>query len=302
MLFSELYGAYYNCMADILRIAADHAPSAEEMQKIICGKGFAESSMNIIPAIREERYKLIRKDGTTPIRSVPQMPLTLLQKRWLKSVTLDPRFALFGEPIEGLEDIEPLFTPDDYDVFDSYADGDPYTDPLYREHFATVLKAVREHRSLDITSVSGKGHISRFIFRPDFIEYSEKDDKFRVIGVNKNGPRTVNVARILDASITETAVKGDIQRYRSNRSVTFELHDVRNALERVMLAFAHLQKEAGRLGDDLYKITLYYDKDDETEILIRILSFGPMIKVTEPQDFISLLKDRIRRQTDLLSN
>ncbi len=39
-----------------------------------------------------------------------------------------------------------------------------------------------------------------------------------------------------------------------------------------------------------------YDKDDETEMVIRILSFGPMIKVVQPEHFINLIKERLRKQ------
>lgn len=301
MLFSELYGAYYNCMADILRIAVDHAPSSEEIRSVIEAKGFAESGIEIPRALREEDYKLIRKDGTTPIRKAPEMPLTDLQKRWLKAISLDPRFSLFGETIEGLEDVEPLFRPEDFDVFDKYEDGDPYSDPAYRAHFAMVLRAVREGKNLDITTVSGKGHSSRILFRPDFIEYSEKDDKFRTVGIQRGkGPRTVNIQRIRSISFCDTAIEGPIQKYRSEREVVFELLDIRNALERVMLHFAHFEKETEHLSGKKYRVRLRYDKDDETELLIRLLSFGPMIHVTEPEDFVSLLKDRIQRQNNLL--
>ena len=47
------------------------------------------------------------------------------------------------------------------------------------------------------------------------------------------------------------------------------------------------------------KITLYYDKDDETELLIRVLAFGPVMKVTEPESFIEQIKQRLRMQNNL---
>lgn len=44
------------------------------------------------------------------------------------------------------------------------------------------------------------------------------------------------------------------------------------------------------------KLLLYYDKEDETEIIIRVLSFGPMLYVVKPVAFINLLKDRLSDQ------
>ena len=78
-----------------------------------------------------------------------------------------------------------------------------------------------------------------------------------------------------------------------------ELLDERNALERVMLHFSHLQKETVKLSDNRYKVTLTYNRQDETEMLIRILSFGPMVKVVEPQSFITLIKERLNMQRQL---
>ena len=39
--------------------------------------------------------------------------------------------------------------------------------------------------------------------------------------------------------------------------------------------------------------------DDETEILIRILAFGPLIEVMGPDDFRDKIKERLLRQRKL---
>ena len=63
--------------------------------------------------------------------------------------------------------------------------------------------------------------------------------------------------------------------------------------------FSHLQKETERLDDNRYRVTLRYNVQDETEMVIRILSFGPVIRVLEPARFIEQLRDRIERQRRL---
>jgi len=80
------------------------------------------------------------------------------------------------------------------------------------------------------------------------------------------------------------------------RNVELEVIDERKALERALLHFAHFKKQAERIEGDKYKVTVTYDGDDETEILIRILSFGPMVKVTGPDHFLNLIKDRLKKQ------
>ena len=75
-----------------------------------------------------------------------------------------------------------------------------------------------------------------------------------------------------------------------------ELYDGRNALERVLLHFAHFEKEAQRLDEKHYRVTINYRQDDETELVIRVLSFGSFIKVTEPERFVGLIKKRLEMQ------
>ena len=76
----------------------------------------------------------------------------------------------------------------------------------------------------------------------------------------------------------------------------FELIDERNALERVLMHFAHFEKQVEKVDEQKYQVTLYYDKEDETEILIRVLSFGPMLHVVKPVAFINLIKGRLSDQ------
>ena len=101
----------------------------------------------------------------------------------------------------------------------------------------------------------------------------------------------------IGADITDFDINDDLDGYEAEKSMlVLNLTDERNALERVMLNFSHLEKEAVKIDDMHYQITLKYDKSDETEILIRILSFGPMIKVVSPDSFIRQLKSRIDKQ------
>ena len=60
MIFSELYGAYYNIMADILKIAVKRPPTAEEISKIIAAKGFAETNLFFDSSLYEDRYRLLQ--------------------------------------------------------------------------------------------------------------------------------------------------------------------------------------------------------------------------------------------------
>lgn len=226
------------------------------------------------------------------------MPLTTLEKRWLKALSLDPRIRLFGETYAAAIDAEPLFRPEDVIIFDQYLDGDDYEDAAYIANFRLILDAIRNNYPLQIESLSGKGNKVCHIVLPEYLEYSEKDDKFRLVGAGEQFSLTINLGRITSCEpYTGSFDVGQEKRIQKQKqSVAFELVDERKALERVLLHFAHFEKSAERISEDRYSVTVCYDKEDETEMVIRILSFGPMIRITSPQHFINQIKERLTEQ------
>ncbi|MDO4488894.1 MAG: WYL domain-containing protein [Eubacteriales bacterium] len=301
MFFSELYGAYYNTVAAVLREAVSHPVSDADIRKIIEKHAFGESIITIPSALRDDRWKLIKSDGTTPIVNKPTLPLTLLQKRWLKAISNDPRVRLFSDDIFDFPEVEPLFLPSDYVVFDKYSDGDDYTDEKYIANFRMILDAIRKRYPLSIETLNRKGKTVKWVIMPEYLEYSEKDDKFRLIGYGSKYGSTVNLGRIVKMSPYDKPFsfnrKEDLR--GNTESVVIEVNDKRNALERVLMHFAHFEKESERIGDDTYTVRIKYDREDETEMVIRILSFGPMIKVTAPQHFIDLIRERLSKQKSI---
>lgn len=297
MIFHEIYSAYYNAVAGILACLLEKNASLEEIGKMIRKQAFSESAIAIEAAVREERWQLFCMDGTTALEHVPSMPLTTLQKRWLKAVSLDPRIRLFDFCPEGLEDVEPLFTPQDYNVFDKYSDGDPFEDETYIHTFRVILDAIKNKYPLQLGVDNRKGLVSQFCVMPKYLEYSEKDDKFRLIVCGSRRADTVNLGRIVFCRkfCGEFPVRCR-ERQKCLRQVTLEVRDRRNALERVMLHFSHFEKEAEKLGEDQYRVSIRYDKNDETEIVIRVLSFGPMVRVIRPESFVNLIKERLEQQ------
>jgi hypothetical protein len=298
MIFSELYSAYYNAVAGILRAAVNRPLHKNELREIIEEHAFGESILTIEPAIAEERWQLIRPDGSTPVKHPPTMPLTTLEKRWLKAIFADPRIKLFTDEEINLPDIKPLFGPDDLSVFDQYSDGDPYGEETYIKNFRLILDAVKNRYPLDIDTVNHKGNLVNIILMPDYLEYSEKDDKFRLVGSGREFDQTVNLGRIVQCEpyAGPYEINSDKKSQPELRMLEFELIDQRNALERVLLHFAHFEKQAEKIDDERFKVTVTYDKDDETEMVIRILSFGPMVKVTAPRHFVNLIKERLINQ------
>ena len=95
MIFSELYSAYYNTVAEIISRIIDGERDERELQKIVTERAFGESTTTILPSLKNGKWQLLRPDMSTILKHKPSVPLTNLQKSWLKAISLDPRVKLF---------------------------------------------------------------------------------------------------------------------------------------------------------------------------------------------------------------
>ena len=298
MIFSEVYGTYYAVLSRILAQAVQGGLTMAELEGIVRERGFGESILTIPEKLLGGSWPLLTAGLKTPLNGCPTRPLTLLEKRWLKALLSDPRIRLFDPPTEGLEDIEPLYPPEAIVWYDRYTDGDPYDDPQYIAHFKLILTALREKRMLHLEFQGRNGSPHCWDCVPHRLEYSGKDDKFRLITGNNRAVLSVNLARLTACALLGPVTLRSTDRMR-RQTLKLELTDERNALERVMLHFSHLEKQTERIGENRYRLTLRYEKEDETELLIRVLSFGPALKVISPEKFKTLLLRRIERQMGL---
>lgn len=297
MLFSELYSVYYNTIAEILKCAVFEELTEQKVKSIVAEKAFGESVLTIPAALKNGRWQLIKPDMSTPLYSMPTMPLSDIEKRWLKAISLDPRIKLFDVDFSGLDDVVPLFTPESVYIYDKYNDGDDYANMGYITRFKTVVRAIKERQPLEIELDNRHGKRVQMNIIPEYLEYSEKDDKFRLITSGCKYGKTINLGRLTMCKPYFGERLNRSVKYEGNMAeVSFDLFDGRNTLERAMLHFAHFEKSVEQTNTDKYTVTVKYNTDDETELLIRILSFGPFIKVTEPESFVELIKNRLKSQ------
>ena len=132
---------------------------------------------------------------------------------------------------------------------------------------------------------------------PVRLEYSEKDDKFRLVTAGWRSVSTVNLAKIR-ACVHYTGEKplDNEVREKLYDIITLKVTDERNALERVMLHFAHFEKQAEKLDKNTYLLKIKYAHDDEPEMVIRILSFGPLVEVIGSENFKKLVIEKLKKQ------
>lgn len=328
MLFHEIYGCYYRAVAKMLNLAAAGGLTEKKMYEIVAETAFEESSLIMIPALKKQEWQLLDENLHTPLKHTPDMPLTILEKRWLKTILLDKRVKLFLEPVlenteqsasavanaeqavlagtnadfatacsRKLADVEPLFLPEDIVYFDRYADGDNYDDPAYIANFHLIRQAIAERRKLKVSFRNGREQKRCEILEPVQLEYSDKEDKFRVLCADRQSIKTVNLGRIVQCELLEDTFPENVRlKEREKKVLKFTLTDERNALERAMMKFSHYKKEVERRDAGNYLVTLEYDVDEETDVLIQILSFGSYIEVTAPDKMREELRKRMERQ------
>ena len=323
-LFSELYNCYYQVTAQILRQASINPLTRQQICEIAETEGYQESAMEIVPKLLQGDWELLSvcRDGRfqSRLEKEPFTPFTSLQKSWLKALLKDERIPLFlsdrqlGELEKLLDGVKPLFDPSDFLYFDRYRDSDPFDSVMYRKHFSRILEAIRCRKPLGIVYYSGKNRILEHTWLPSRLEYSAKDGKFRLCAFYRraNGRwrlDVLNVARMLRVEIMNKDVHKNegipdvdtcLEASLSKDPLVLEIFDDRNALERTMLHFASYQKTVERTQDARrYRCSIYYDVRWETELLIQVLSFGPMVKVLGPEHFLNQVKERVERQRRL---
>lgn len=300
MLFSEIYSCYFSAVSKVISKALNGELDDKTLMRIIRENAFGESFIDIPEALRSGRWPLILKDNTTVIKNPPEMPLTELEKRWLKSVLSDPRARLFDINAQGLENVKPLYPQDMFVRFDVFSDGDPFDSDKYINNFRLVLSAVRSGSPLRISYTDSKGQSCQRICIADNLEYSAKNDRFRIVGVGDKGNIIINLASVTACELCSDELLLPAAE-RKKKEIVAELIDVNNALERAMITFSYLEKETSKIDDLHYKLKIKYYEEDEAELLIQVLSFGTNLKVAEPADFVTKLKDRIKRQMTLKS-
>ncbi len=319
-LFTEIYNCYFQIVDEICKTARETPITEKEMLTLAARFGYEESGFMIVPKLINN-WNLLEKTEEGYLSKIDNpevLPLTTLQKRWLKSILLDERILLFLENSQidilntYLTDIEPLFLPDDFYYYDRFQDGDDFTSPQYVSHFRMILAAIRKKQYVSISFCSRKGNDIYHTYLPCRIEYSAKNDKFRLLAMPvkktvKQRVEIINLSRISTITLTNRAYDKELHLEEAVKTSYYKepvkllITTRRNTLERTMLHFANYEKQTKKLDDDTYECLIYYNSMMETELLIEILSFGPTIKVLGPDDFLAKVKERIQKQTLLLT-
>lgn len=316
-LFSDVYNCYYQVVKSLLE--QKNYISNKELQYRVKEMGYEESILFLIPKLVSKEWHLYEKNGDIFVSKVSDefyVPLTNLQRSYLKALLLDEKIRLFldTEQLDLLEnylaDATPLWQPEDFYYFDRFEDSDDYSDSDYRLRFRKILEAIKNCQYIDILYKSRHGNLVHHYCLPCRLEYSIKNDRFRLLAIKDHTLRNAtveifNLNRMKEvAFMNQTAPKPPnlnrcLKRSYSLEPVCLLIKNERNALERAMLQFANYEKNTTRLDENTYQCLIYYNKYVETELLIEVLSFGPMIQVLGHEEFLELVKERLKIQYGL---
>lgn len=312
-LFSEIYNCYYQIMRTIL----ENKPklTLDELRTHITKYGYEESLLYLIPKLTSREWSLLKQNGDTFISKLSgdyYLPLTTLQKSYIKSILQDIRIQLFFTPDELQElqnlfgDVDVLWHPEDYYYYDRFSNRDEYENPQYQDNFRTLVNAIQNHQYVDISYKSRRNHRVHHHYLPCRLEYSIKNDKFRLLGTLKgdkkerieilNLDRIQNVSPMTQYETNLPDINKSIRESYYKEPVQLRIHTDRNTLERTMLQFANYEKNTTKINENTYECLIYYNEKMETELLIEVLSFGPMIEVLGNERFLQMLRQRLCRQ------
>lgn len=314
-LFSEIYSCYYQVLRHLL--SEKDAVTMQDIRARIFDEGFEESMLSIIPKLEDGSWNLFRKNGELYLSRLTSsflQPLSDLERSYLKALLSDPRIGLFLDPEQlktldhMLSGVTPLWRQEQFCYYDRFADADPYQDETYRNNFRILLQAQKNGQYVDIDYTSPNGRRIHHHYVPARLEYSVKNDKFRLLAL-KHGDHQkmrleiLNIARMQSVTPLPKNLSSDIDLNTVIRNSYYKeplkLHIVnkRNALERAMLHFANYEKNTSKIDENTYECLIYYNQAMETELLIEVMSFGPMLTVVGNDRFLGLLKARLQRQT-----
>lgn len=252
-------------------------------------------------------------DKQKKIRTMNQLiPLTRIETQWLQNVLKHPFAYCFLEKgeIEKLQAFLPadnLFDVNDVNlVAQAYDMKGHYEQNNYLQHLIMINMAISTNNYLNISGINQFGKSKEYKdFAPVYIEYSKKDNRFRIRGCSKDGKcDTINLERIIhirefEANFNTEYVTKNVLSDDKNKEkhLVIFFDDSEKIPDRILSEFSCYRKECIRWGDGTYRMLLYYNQDDSKEIVIRLLGYGSLITVEEDSgNVLKEMKERLENQ------
>ncbi len=257
------------------------------------------------------------KPGTEFYRDI--VPLSVMELRWLKTIIQDNRIRLFMSDSEItvindlLNQYALAFSPlpmEKVIFFDRFHLPEIKTKTM-TSILSTILEGIYDQKTVNIKYHTMKNRVMIGEFRPIVLEFSKRNNRFQGFFQECGSDRiyTMNVSRIETAYETDTSFDYTFTeqaflafREENTTSVTVEFYDVRNIADRILTEFSPWKKLCSYdRTTELYTLTIFYQKQDEVDLVIRLLGYGGNIRFTDREHPIfKEIQFRMNRQMDLI--
>lgn len=334
LLFNEIFGVSFKGLGNILFSLLTEEEISEEMieklkdnysklfAEVLQHKKREEQAQYFMEAFVYdcgECYKPLFSLASNVTTSNPFdiLPLSSMEIQWMINILNHPlaKCFLVEEEIEHM--LEWLGKKDLFDIntvvlHDQYIGVEEfYNSSTFGVSIQKIMRAIRESRMVTIIYKSQYGRQSNYVCSPVYIEYSKRDNRIRVRAVSKsNTAKTFNLERILDVTILDESFNKELaedtieKHLKENEcELVIFFNETRNIPDRILTEFSCFKKKCVKWGNERYRMTLYYDKEDKREILVRLLSYGSLINVFDDTgDVRHELIERLENQLELTNS
>lgn len=315
-LFNDYKNRYYRCIQNIInQIYNGEKYDKKDIRKILHNAYLEEESILVNELVNKNFFKF--EDDIVKLRIDYNIPIRLndLELAYLKMFVEDDEFnkVLNDEILEklkkNLNDVQSL----DYNKFWKRENIDKYGDSLknneIRNNILILEEAILNNKYIKYSSKNRNGDIfENKIAYPYKIEYSIKNNKYRLIIFFDNRAIKINIDSITNIKILEERdvlekEKIQIQDFIKNRKnigepLVLKIEDNNNTLDRCFNLFSAYDKKYYYDTDNNLILNIYYHNFDEAEIVRDILSLGKSVIVLEPKKIRNKVVERILRNFD----
>lgn len=227
------------------------------------------------------------------------LPLSVLEYRWLLTIIDNPKIKLFLSDRE-IEYLKGALSSEQNKDKKLPLGAIYYTDRFTFSKEARqkeidimnpLLSAIQNHKKVLIEYISAQGKKQTGVFYPTVIEFSKRDNLFRGYFYSEwnRNISIMNIARMKSFEVLEEKYDYEkalsaMERFRkkNTRELTIEFYDEKNVPDRILSEFAPWKKRCVYDRDTkLYRLTIYYQKQDSFELVVRLLGYGSAIRILE---------------------
>lgn len=287
----------------------------DELRKQLSGasqSSFEEFLLSLINAYDvDESYNasLLYNEGGTmhPLREI-SIPIraSIAEKAWLYFVLQNSKADLFLEN----ETKEKLITALESDIDSArfpikseYIDIRMFSPDLHLDVsdsllkcFKTIVKAIKNHKSLYVTnnSFTGKVYENQLIY-PYKLEYSPQFDSFSLScsTADIKRPIKMNLGNITNVVLGEKIddydaflkqFEKELSKTKEKKPITIEIKNQADAYDRCAYLFSSFDTYCYDKGDNTLIMNIYYYRFQKEEIIRNILFLGRYVKIVSPQN------------------